>query len=64
MKKTNALTQSSKPGHHAIHQLDGNKCTLCLRSGAELETPCPGYTTAAEYVEWKKRTQPKGRKRA
>jgi hypothetical protein len=61
MKKTKG-TETSKPGHHQIHGADPTKCALCMRSGADLNTPCPGYQTAAEYSAMKSKTKPKGKK--
>lgn len=41
---------------HQVHSL-ASHCALCWREGAELNTECPGYKTAAEHVEWKERQQ-------
>lgn len=41
----------------------GELCSLCFRTGAELNIECPGYQTAAEYVEWKQRSKPKAKGR-
>lgn len=42
-------------------------CRLCLRDGAELKAgPCPGYQTAAEYIDWlnaKRQAPKKGKKK-
>lgn len=44
--------KTSPPNKHVVDA--GGHCRLCMRTGAELKGPCPGYKTAAEYVDWTK----------
>lgn len=55
------VKQPVKRAHKVI--APGENCSLCFRVGAELNTECPGYKTAAEYVEWKQRSKPKAKGR-
>jgi hypothetical protein len=52
---------SKKATAKAVASHQGEPCKKCLRTGAELTTPCPGYQTAGEYIQWKR--QPKKARR-
>jgi hypothetical protein len=49
MKATKAKAKAA-PTQGAGHFVTGGTCNKCRRTGADLNTPCPGYVTAGELV--------------
>lgn len=45
------------------HDLSPNGvCMKCMRSGADIQIPCPGYQTAGDYLEFTKQKSNKRRR--